>query len=156
MVHSHPLEKAKFDDIRSYIAKYTKQIRSLSELKELIYRQFGIDYSFNQINYFQGKMPPSGPEPKDGDGADEALNFVRLLKKYKDDHLYVEYDPAKAGSIDVMFYSSLKMKESYMRHRDILFINKRLSANRFGKSLVLFLTVSPNGRSCVVAIALIA
>lgn len=47
MKHSHPLEKAKFDDIRSYIAKYTRQIRSLSELKELIFRQFGIDYSFN-------------------------------------------------------------------------------------------------------------
>ena len=54
-----------------------------------------------------------------------------------------------------MFYSSLRMKENYLRNNDILFINKRLNANRFSKSLVLFLTVSNNGRSNVVGIALI-
>lgn len=54
-----------------------------------------------------------------------------------------------------MFYSSLRMKELYLRNNDILFINKRLNANRFGKSLVLFLVVSNNGRSNVVGIALI-
>lgn len=54
-----------------------------------------------------------------------------------------------------MFYSSLRMKETYLRNNDVLFINKRLSVNRFGKSLVLFLTVSATGRSNVVGIALI-
>ena len=55
----------------------------------------------------------------------------------------------------MMFYSSLRMKETYLRNNDILFINKLLQANRFGKSLVLFLTVSNSGRSNVVAFALI-
>ena len=54
-----------------------------------------------------------------------------------------------------MFYSSLRMKENYLRNNDILFVNKRLAANRFGKSLVLFLTVSNSGKSNVVGIALI-
>ena len=54
-----------------------------------------------------------------------------------------------------MFYSSLRMKENYLRNNDVLFINKRLAANRFGKSLVLFLTVSNTGKSNVVALALI-
>lgn len=156
MTLPHPLEKRRFADIRAYISKYTQQIKSLSELRDMINRQFGIDYTLNQINYFQGKtggVPESNM--KEDSSSDEALNFVRLLKKYKEDHLYVEYDPTKAGNIDVMFYSSLKMKENYLKNRDILFINKRLSQNRFGKSLVLFLTVSPNGRSLVVAFALI-
>ncbi len=67
----------------------------------------------------------------------------------------MEYDPNKKGGVDMMFYSSLRMKEIYLRNNDILFINKRLNANRFGKSLVLFLVVSNNGRSNVVGIALI-
>ena len=31
-------------------------------------------------------------QTKEEPSLDEAINFVRLLKKYKDDHLYVEYD----------------------------------------------------------------
>ena len=58
---------------------------------------------------------------------DEAINFVRLLKKFKEDHLYVEYDKTKKGGVDVMFYSSIRMKENYLRNNDILFINKRLA-----------------------------
>ena len=69
--------------------------------------------------------------------------------------MYVEYDSSKKGGVDLMFYSSLRMKENYLRTNDILFINKRLNANRFGKSLLLFLTVGANGRSNVVAIAMI-
>lgn len=69
--------------------------------------------------------------------------------------MYVEYDKTKNGGVDVMFYSSVRMKENYLRNNDILFINKRLAVNRFGKSLVLFLTVSNTGRSNVVGLALI-
>jgi len=54
-----------------------------------------------------------------------------------------------------MFYSSIRMKENYLRNSDILFINKRLAQNRFGKSLVLFLTISNTGKSNVVAICLV-
>ena len=92
---------------------------------------------------------------KDEHSLDESLNFVRLLKKYKEDHLYVEYDKSKKGGVDLMFYSSLRMKENYLRNNDILFINKRLAANRFGKSLVLFMVVSNTGKSNVVAFALV-
>jgi hypothetical protein len=55
MVHNHPLDKVKYDNIRDYINRYNEQIKSLTELKDLIYHKFGMEYSLNQINYFQGK-----------------------------------------------------------------------------------------------------
>ena len=157
MTHNHPLEKVKYDNIREYINTYNEQIKSLTELKDLIYYKFGLEYSLNQINYFQGKgwTQEITMQTKEEPSLDEAINFVRLLKKYKEDHLYVEYDQSKKGGVDVMFYSSVRMKETYLRNNDILFINKRLAQNRFGKSLVLFLTVSSTGKSNVVGIALI-
>ena len=157
MTHNHRLEKVKYENIRDFINQYNEQIKSLTELKELIYHKFGLEYSLNQINYFQGKgwTQEAVLHTKEEPSSDEAINFVRLLKKYKEDHLYVEYDKSKKGGVDIMFYSSLRMKENYLRNNDMLFINKRLAVNRFGKSLVLFLTVSNTGRSNVVAIALI-
>ena len=52
MLHNHPLDKQKYQNIREYIGKYTEQIKSLTELKDLIYHKFGLEYSLNQINYF--------------------------------------------------------------------------------------------------------
>jgi len=78
-----------------------------------------------------------------------------LLKKHREDHVYVEYDKTKKGGIDTVFYSSLRMKENYLRNNDVLFINKRLQQTRFGKNMILFLTISSNGKSNVVGFALI-
>lgn len=159
MTHNHTLDKLKYQSIRDYIGQYTIQIKSLSELKDLIFAKFGLEYSLNQIHYFQGQWQQESMIQNSGrneePSSDDTINFVRLLKKYRDDHLFVEYDKSKKGGIDTVFYSSLRMKETYLRNNDILFINKRLAANRFGKSLVLFLTVSSTGRSNVVAVALI-
>ena len=55
MSHNHNLDKMTFNSIRDYISKYTLQIKSLTELKDLIYAKFGLDYSLNQIHYFQGQ-----------------------------------------------------------------------------------------------------
>ena len=47
MVHNHPLDKAKYDNIRDYINQYNEQIKSLTELKEMICNKFGMEYSLN-------------------------------------------------------------------------------------------------------------
>ena len=55
MSHGHCLEAETFNDIREYVSLYTSKVNSLTELKELIYEKFGLDYTVNQIVYFQGK-----------------------------------------------------------------------------------------------------
>ena len=55
MTHGHCLEQETFDDIRENVSLYTSKVNSLTELKELIYEKFGLDYTINQIVYFQGK-----------------------------------------------------------------------------------------------------
>lgn len=53
-----------------------------------------------------------------------------------------------------MFYASAKMKETYLRNQDILFINKRFTVNRFKKPLMFYFVVTNTGQSCLVAMAL--
>ena len=55
MMHTHQLEVATYANIREYIGQYTDKVRSLTELKELIYERFGLEYTLNQISYFRGK-----------------------------------------------------------------------------------------------------
>lgn len=35
--------------------QYNDKVRSLVEMKDLIYEKFGLEYSINQISYFKGK-----------------------------------------------------------------------------------------------------
>ena len=46
-----------------------------------------------------------------------------------------------------LFYSSAKMKEVYLRSSDIIFINKRLTQNRFNRPIILWFTVTNTGQS---------
>ena len=52
MTHTHNLDKVKYQSIKDFISQYTQQIKSLSELKDLIFAKFGLEYSLNQIHYF--------------------------------------------------------------------------------------------------------
>ena len=47
MKHNHKLEKKKYDSIRDYIREYNEKVKSLSELKEMIYDKFGMEYTLN-------------------------------------------------------------------------------------------------------------
>ena len=47
MTHNHELDKIKYESIQEYITKYTQQIKSLTELKDLIFAKFGLEYSLN-------------------------------------------------------------------------------------------------------------
>ena len=55
MSHNHTLEKKRYDNIRDYIQEYHDKVKNLTELKELIYEKFGLEYTLNQIHYFKGK-----------------------------------------------------------------------------------------------------
>ena len=55
MCHSHCLELETFNDIRTYVTQYTDKVRSLVEMKDMIYEKFGLEYTINQISYFKGK-----------------------------------------------------------------------------------------------------
>ena len=58
------------------------------------------------------------------------------------------------GNLKFLFYSSAKMKEIYLRHSDITFINKRFTVNRFKKPILLIFVVTNTGQSALVALAL--
>ena len=47
MTHGHCLEAETYNDIREYVSLYTSKVNSLTELKELIYEKFGLDYTIN-------------------------------------------------------------------------------------------------------------
>lgn len=53
-----------------------------------------------------------------------------------------------------MFYSSAKMKETFLRNSDITFINKRFTVNRFKKPLMFIFVVTNTGQSAMIAMAL--
>lgn len=64
-----------------------------------------------------------------------------------------DYD-SQEGNLKFMFYSSAKMKETYLRNSDITFINKRFTVNRFKKPLMFMFVVTNTGQSAMVAMAL--
>ena len=47
MKHNHKLEKKKYDSIREYVKEYHDKVKTLSELKDLIYDKFGMEYTLN-------------------------------------------------------------------------------------------------------------
>ena len=47
MKHNHKLEKRRFDSIREYVKEYHDKVKSLGELKDLIYDKFGLDYTLH-------------------------------------------------------------------------------------------------------------
>jgi len=47
MQHSHCLEWETYKDIREYVAQYNDKVRSLVEMKDLIYEKFGLEYTIN-------------------------------------------------------------------------------------------------------------
>ena len=75
---------------------------------------------------------------------DDYSNLIKLLRKNKDDFLDYEFDASEAN-LKFLFYSSAKMKEVYLRSSDIVFINKRLTQNRFNRPMILWFTVTNTG-----------
>ena len=128
MTHTHRLEVETFSSIKENVQFYATKVKSLSELKELIYEKFGLEYTLNQIVYFQGTWTKEAyvteKEPQVLQD-DEFGNLIKLLQKNREDYLDYEYD-ARCSNLKFLFYSSAKMKEAYLRNSDIVFINKRL------------------------------
>jgi hypothetical protein len=47
MTHTHCLEAETYSSIKEYVQLYTSKVKSLTELKELIYEKFGLEYTVN-------------------------------------------------------------------------------------------------------------
>lgn len=153
MTHSHKLEQETYSNIRDYVQLYTDKVRSLTELKELIYEKFGLEYTLNQISYFQGKWTAEAyiTEKQEANLQDDEFGqLIKLLKKNSSDFLEYDYD-ASEGNLKFLFYTSTKMKEMYLRSSDIVFINKRLTMNRFNRPIMLWFTVTSTGHSQLIA-----
>lgn len=128
-------------------------MRSLTELKELIYEKFGLEYTLNQICYFQGKWTAEAyiTEKQEGNLQDDEFGqLIKLLKKNPSDFLDFEYEPNE-GNLRFLFFTSAKMKEAYLRSSDIVFINKRLTVNRFNRPIMMWFTVTSTGHSQLIA-----
>jgi len=54
-----------------------------------------------------------------------------------------------------VFFASKPMIENYLTYRDFVFVNKRLARTRFNKTLILFCAVNSEGRSVMLAFALV-
>ena len=85
---------------------------------------------------------------------DDYSNLIKLLQKNRDDFLDYEYD-ARDSNLRYLFYSSARMKEIYLRSSDIVFINKRLTQNRFNRPIILWFNVSNTGQSQLIALAMV-
>jgi hypothetical protein len=48
------------------------------------------------------------------------------------------------------------MRENYLTYRDMVFVNKRFDKTRFGKDLVLFCGVTCQGKSVLLAFAMLS
>jgi hypothetical protein len=127
MRHGHKLDKRRYDSIRQYISDYHDKVKSLSELKDLIYEKFGLEYTLNQIHYFKGKWMGEGVAVEKDHYDDDSLNFYRILKKNSDDFLEVEFDANDRINMQFMFYSNQRMKDLYLKSNDTIFINKRFT-----------------------------
>ena len=129
MRHSHRLEKRCYDSVRDYVQEYTSKVRSLAELKDLVYSKFGLEYTLNQITYFKGKWTGEAVVvEKETSSENECLNLVKLLRKNahnEGDFLEVEFEGA--ANLQFLFYSSQKMKEAYLKSSDMMFVNKRFT-----------------------------
>jgi len=156
MTHSHRLEQDTYANIREYVQLYTDKVRSLTELKELIYEKFGLEYTLNQISYFQGRWTAEAYiiEKQEANLQDDEFGqLIKLLKKNAADFLDYDYD-ASEGNLRFLFYASTKMREMYLRSSDIVFINKRLTMNRFNRPIMLWFTVTATGHSQLVALTM--
>lgn len=131
MRHSHKLEKRKYDSVRDYVQAYREKVKTLSELKDLIYSKFGLQYTLNQITFLGGKWNGEAVVvEKESNAENECSNLVKALKKMcltEDDIIETEYTGGEKNILDFMFYSNQKMKECYLKHSDVIFINKRFT-----------------------------
>ena len=152
MRHSHKLEKKQYDSIRDYIQEYNSKVKSLGELKSLVNNKFGNEYNNNQISYFKGKWQGDAINiDKEANSETECANLVRMLKKNSSndgDFFELEYDANEKNYLSFLFYSTGRMKETFLKTSgDLVFINKRFSQNRFKRPLLMFFTVSNTGKS---------
>lgn len=85
---------------------------------------------------------------------DDYSNLIKLLQKNREDFLDYEYDN-RDSNLKFLFYSSAKMKETFLRNSDIVFINKRLTQNRFNRPIILWFCISNTGQSQLIAFAMI-
>ena len=147
MRHSHNLEKRKYDSVKDYVREYHAKVKSVAELKDHIYTKFGVDYTFNQISYFKGKLDASGLE-RELSSDNDCQNLVKLLKKNSandGDFLEYEFDSSDKGNLQFLFYSTAKM----------IFVNKRFTQNRFKRPMLMFFTVSNTGKSQMLGLSLV-
>ncbi len=158
MRHSHRLETRRHESIRDYVQEYNDKVKSLSELKELIYTKFGLEYTLNQITYFKGKWTGEAVVvEKESNSENECSLLIKLLRKNlsEGDMLDIEYEHNEKGNLQFLFYSSAKMREAYMKSGDMIFINKRFTQNRFKRPLMMFFTVTNTGKSQMLGFALL-
>lgn len=47
MAHKHKLDKKRYDSIRAYVQDYHDKVKTLAQLKDLIYEKFGLEYTLN-------------------------------------------------------------------------------------------------------------
>lgn len=81
------------------------------------------------MSYFKGKW--SGDVviiEKDSGAENECQMLAKLLKKNchsENDLLEAEFESNEKNNLQFLFYSSSKMKETYLKNSDIVFVNKR-------------------------------
>ena len=103
----------------------------MGDLKNIMFSKHGYEYSLNNISYFKGKWTGEAVVvEKESNSENECANLVKLLKRNSNndgDFLEIEYDAADSINLTFLFYSTAKMKDTYQRTGDLVFINKRFN-----------------------------
>ena len=82
MRHSHRLEKKQYGSIKDYIRDYNNKLKSLGDLKNIMFSKHGYEYSLNNITYFKGKWTGEAVVvEKESNSENECANLVKLLKR---------------------------------------------------------------------------
>lgn len=117
MRHSHRLEKKQYSSIKDYIKDYNNKLKSLGDLKNIMFSKHGYDYNLSNISLCKGKWTSEAVVvERESNSENEIANLIKLLKRNsgnENDFLEIEYDSNDQNYLSFLFYSTAKMKDTF-------------------------------------------
>ena len=143
-IHNHACNENESEGgIRSFIHNYSKKVKNISKLTELVNDTYGTTLNDNHIKHETDKEE----NKDDQNNSDEVYKLIELLKRKtkEDDCLEISKNLERKNKVGRIFWWNEEMRNKYLAFRDIVFINKRITKNRFGMPMFLIYVVTSEG-----------
>jgi hypothetical protein len=123
-------------------------VQNISKLNELVSETF--ENSHSKV------IKQEHPDSSDS-SSEDLVKLVELLRRKtkEDDSLCITKNPQKSHKVGNLFWTTEEMRNKYLAFRDIVFINKRVSRNRFGMPMFLIYVVTSEGFNHLVGFCLL-